>query len=1076
MSIHFRYSYWSEGVTDSVVFQTNFVGQAEPSNYSGGIKLVFLGAKAWDETFTSTPTALTTITNGTINAGASTGSVQARLWAIKGNTPAVTTANPSQWMTVTLGYNSNTEYYNVTYATASKADATSTSFNVTGNQNLNVTVGDVVVVYTYHNDDAGGNSSPVLNVPGCTLSTLTTRVAATTVSGGDGRQYAYEAKVVSGTSTGVPTFTATTTAGKSDGVAIFAGLSKNTDYTTNLVGTAPNLTLNGTFESGTTGWGVTGDGAITVDAQAAHSGSLGLVLTRFQQTYGEAALANAVSSTLSSAVNATGNVYDQWARYKVKFWAKRHTAGGGANWSPGSLLVGGSDVRDSATYVQLTDQWQEYTAYLTGNTLTFSANIRWNPSTDYTGSVFIDDIQIYRYPKVMYVTSNAVTGSDTVADPGYNSVGPATVRASGQSSNSPSGDLAAATLFIRNPSQTYYTDQHDIAGLTKAIEMMEDIWGNGAVDYHNALWWKDNYTGNSITATFTQPYQSAHLVMWSLPDPTGTYDGWSGAAIRYRNDLGSNGYLPYIPYQIRYAIGPDIDVRGGDILIIAWQMGYWFPTRENFPFIWFPSLNRSLDFQRVYSGGIADSIGHNTQYRVYIARVPDDIGLYSPLNTYLKLPVMLEESSTGGDSATATTLMRLRPLLPPQSSGLSTSSGSAAATLLTGYKFGQAPFNPSPAIVSTATVDHLATTDLNPSPVFEMVSVPTAYGNAPLLLQPAITGSSTVTGAVTYDATSTLASGTGSRSWTHTPAGTARGVIVYVVQGGAQPDQTDGVTYGGQALTLVGVFNDTTEAGSVSAWFLGSGLPSGAQSISVSRTSTATYIAAAFTVSAGQDTMVLDWDGNINASTSSMPISVDIPADSTAFVSGAVYSGENALSSVIDNASMTDATTVDFGNFVGVISRYNTIVAANQTFTGLGWTQSADDAAWIGVAIGVDKPTYHEGDGALTIPGLTLSGTLGPSTRNATAAPDFSPTFTAVGLREGAPILGTPLLELAPALEGQLGVLVKASAAAATLVEPTGTAVGALKRVGDEEIPAVTRSAGKPGTNPYLRQRQSPYR
>jgi hypothetical protein len=75
-------------------------------------------------------------------------------------------------------------------------------------------------------------------------------------------------------------------------------------------------------------------------------------------------------------------------------------------------------------------------------------------------------------------------------------------------------------------------------------------------------------------------------------------------------------------------------------------------------------------------------------------------------------------------------------------------------------------------------------------------------------------------------------------SWTHTPAGTPAGVVVFVIANHPTNGAVSGVTYGGEALAAVpgGSAADTLgELGRVQAWFLGSGVPTGAQTVQVTR-------------------------------------------------------------------------------------------------------------------------------------------------------------------------------------------------------------------------------------------------
>lgn len=120
--------------------------------------------------------------------------------------------------------------------------------------------------------------------------------------------------------------------------------------------------------------------------------------------------------------------------------------------------------------------------------------------------------------------------------------------------------------------------------------------------------------------------------------------------------------------------------------------------------------------------------------------------------------------------------------------------------------------------------------------------------------------------AVAHDASTESHTGTtgstseASFSFTHTPAGTPRGVLVFTFNtgGASSAEDVTGVTYGGVSLTAVtgGTAADTaTEPGRCTAWFLGRNIPTGAQSVVVTRTNNAdTVYAVAVTVTAGNDT------------------------------------------------------------------------------------------------------------------------------------------------------------------------------------------------------------------------------
>src|SRR5574342_58248 len=102
--------------------------------------------------------------------------------------------------------------------------------------------------------------------------------------------------------------------------------------------------------------------------------------------------------------------------------------------------------------------------------------------------------------------------------------------------------------------------------------------------------------------------------------------------------------------------------------------------------------------------------------------------------------------------------------------------------------------------------------------------------------------------AVALDATSTKTLTTGSSTWTHTPSGTPKGVLVVIVTN--EIIASGSMTYGGVNMTHVSespARSVGSEDGSVHIFFLGSNVPTGAQTVSFTAPG-ATWFGAAFTV------------------------------------------------------------------------------------------------------------------------------------------------------------------------------------------------------------------------------------
>lgn len=78
----------------------------------------------------------------------------------------------------------------------------------------------------------------------------------------------------------------------------------------------------------------------------------------------------------------------------------------------------------------------------------------------------------------------------------------------------------------------------------------------------------------------------------------------------------------------------------------------------------------------------------------------------------------------------------------------------------------------------------------------------------------------------------------GSYSWTHTPVGTPKGILVFSVDIAAAV-LTTAMSYGGVALSAVAsgsAVRTSGEVQAITAWFLGSGIPTGAQTVTGTRT------------------------------------------------------------------------------------------------------------------------------------------------------------------------------------------------------------------------------------------------
>lgn len=203
--------------------------------------------------------------------------------------------------------------------------------------------------------------------------------------------------------------------------------------------------------------------------------------------------------------------------------------------------------------------------------------------------------------------------------------------------------------------------------------------------------------------------------------------------------------------------------------------------------------------------------------------------------------------------------------------------------------------------------------------------------------------------AVAFDAFSSVAEGTGNLSWTHTPVGTPRAVKVDIVENGGT-NGVSGVTYGGVAMELVAVNAKTSgEAGTVITYFLGKNIPTGAQTVSVTVSDAVAKRAGATTVTAATATTCwVSADISIGSDSLANPASTLALRGKTCFVSLCGHSGQNAATGTTQSTGWTNRLEHDFGNQTAVWYTYNTIAA---TDVACGWTQTADDAVMVALAI-----------------------------------------------------------------------------------------------------------------------------
>jgi hypothetical protein len=235
--------------------------------------------------------------------------------------------------------------------------------------------------------------------------------------------------------------------------------------------------------------------------------------------------------------------------------------------------------------------------------------------------------------------------------------------------------------------------------------------------------------------------------------------------------------------------------------------------------------------------------------------------------------------------------------------------------------------------------------------------------------------------AIAYDASSESHTGTtgsasqASFSWTHTPIGAPKGVVVFVFSAGTKgsTNPVTGVTYGGVTMTDLGASyaaaDTATELGSVKTFFLGSSIPTGAKSIVVSRTNNTTIMyAIAYTITAlTSDTEIVGGVVENNNQTLTETNVDDGSPGTNSLRLAALYTGANSPRTVGSNT--TGGPSIDLGAYACQVAMETTPGQGSRP-VGFVYTTS-DDVAAVYLAV------KESGPGIAGSLGKTIDGWAG---------------------------------------------------------------------------------------------------
>lgn len=300
-------------------------------------------------------------------------------------------------------------------------------------------------------------------------------------------------------------------------------------------------------------------------------------------------------------------------------------------------------------------------------------------------------------------------------------------------------------------------------------------------------------------------------------------------------------------------------------------------------------------------------------------------------------------------------------------------------------------------------------------------------------------------------------------TWTHTPTGTPKGVVVAITQPLGSTDEVSAVTYGGVALSRVrSTARTTTEAMRVYLYFLGSGIPTGAQTVSVTSTGTTAKQGHCFTMTTtdGSDTVVDADNGSDLGIIANPSLTVTHSGTLNSWVGYGIHGyGGAAVPNLTASAARQANLTLGFGHDPGAATAetyYRTGAAAASSST-YGYTTLASDDQVIAAL--VVKPLVVV---SATVTAVPMAGTGGIAT-----------TAVAANYTATSPVVDGTGAVPAPVVAASSAVTSPATAGTGTLPVPSVTAfsgvtVVAVPLAGSGDVVAPTVTGSSAVTSPAL--------
>lgn len=185
-------------------------------------------------------------------------------------------------------------------------------------------------------------------------------------------------------------------------------------------------------------------------------------------------------------------------------------------------------------------------------------------------------------------------------------------------------------------------------------------------------------------------------------------------------------------------------------------------------------------------------------------------------------------------------------------------------------------------------------------------------------------------------------------TFSHAGSASAKGFGLLVAQETGAADQMGAVTYGGVSVPRIRrEVRSTAEAGQVYAYFLGSGVPTGTQTVSITTAPTTgadDFAAVAFTVTAATNTEVNAQAGTTSAAAANPSLAISPTASAVIYY--VIWTGLAAPVTTVEAGG-----THMFGNDFGADSAMWSRKAVSAGATTMGYTAASDVFAHLALAI-----------------------------------------------------------------------------------------------------------------------------